>query len=390
LTRTLYDGGGKLVAEYTQNIAPPTTLQTVYMTADVLGSPRINTNQKGEVVARHDYLPFGDEIAGLGQRAQHAEYRFDDIRQKFTGYEKDQETGLDFAQARYYGNGLGRFTSVDPLLDSAKIGNPNSWNRYTYALNNPLRFTDPTGQVPTDFIDGDGNRAHIEDGKDQVFFATTSVIQAFQIGFMSNRELYYQALARYGESRGNLNMTVAEFDHLSGIIYAESSKNATDFREPAAIYSVLRNRANANGDSVLDEANKPDIAGNRRTDEIKDKNASKEKIRAVYKGIAYAAIGGSNGYDYSNGAYFWQGNDFAISSRNANKGFYQTGFKFTSEGHKIWKMDDHIADDKVKTGDKKYDYKYESTAAYGRTIFIRLTDAWMKANGTTRWNGTTK
>jgi RHS repeat-associated protein len=145
-TLFVYDGGGALVAEYTINApASTTTPQTIYLTADVLGSPRINTNQKGEVVARHDYLPFGDEIIGLGQRIQHQEYVDDDVRKKFTGYEKDQETGLDFAQARYYGNGLGRFTSVDPALESMYLLFPQSMNRYIYCGNNPIICTDPDG-----------------------------------------------------------------------------------------------------------------------------------------------------------------------------------------------------------------------------------------------------
>jgi RHS repeat-associated protein len=70
------------------------------------------------------------------------------VRKKFTGYEKDQETGLDFAQARYYGNGLGRFTSVDPALESIEPTFPQSWNRYAYVLNNPLNLIDPTGLCP--------------------------------------------------------------------------------------------------------------------------------------------------------------------------------------------------------------------------------------------------
>jgi RHS repeat-associated protein len=69
----------------------------------------------------------------------------DGVRQQFGGYERDNETGLDFAQARYYSNVQGRFTSPDPLLESAKVTNPQSWNRYTYVLNNPLVFIDPTG-----------------------------------------------------------------------------------------------------------------------------------------------------------------------------------------------------------------------------------------------------
>jgi RHS repeat-associated protein len=146
-TLFVYDGGGALVAEYTQNAPASTTPpQTVYLTADTLGSPRINTNQKGEVVARHDYLPFGDEIIGLGQRIQHSEYVDDNVRKKFTGYEKDEETGLDFAQARYYGEGLGRFTSVDPVLESIKPTLPQTWNRYAYVLNNPLNIIDPDGK----------------------------------------------------------------------------------------------------------------------------------------------------------------------------------------------------------------------------------------------------
>ena len=63
----------------------------------------------------------------------------------FTAKERDSETGLDFFGARYFGSALGRFTSPDPLMASAHSSNPQSWNRYAYALNNPLRFVDPDG-----------------------------------------------------------------------------------------------------------------------------------------------------------------------------------------------------------------------------------------------------
>jgi len=70
----------------------------------------------------------------------------DSNRKKFTGYERDAETGLDFAQARYFSSTEGRFTSADSLLGS--LANPQSLNRYAYVVNNPLNSTDPTGHLP--------------------------------------------------------------------------------------------------------------------------------------------------------------------------------------------------------------------------------------------------
>jgi RHS repeat-associated protein len=69
--------------------------------------------------------------------------------QEFSGKERDSETNLDYFGARYFSGAQGRFTSADPLMASAKARNPQSWNRYAYTLNNPLRYVDPDGmEVP--------------------------------------------------------------------------------------------------------------------------------------------------------------------------------------------------------------------------------------------------
>jgi len=60
----------------------------------------------------------------------------------------DTESGLDFAQARYYNSTHGRYTSVDPLTASATIRNPQTFNRYSYVLNSPYKYTDPSGLIP--------------------------------------------------------------------------------------------------------------------------------------------------------------------------------------------------------------------------------------------------
>jgi RHS repeat-associated protein len=62
-----------------------------------------------------------------------------------TSYERDSETQLDYAKARYFTSIQGRFTSPDPLLASGRPAVPESWNRYTYVLNNPLALVDPDG-----------------------------------------------------------------------------------------------------------------------------------------------------------------------------------------------------------------------------------------------------
>lgn len=66
---------------------------------------------------------------------------------QFTGKERDAETGLDYFGARYYSGSLGRFTGVDPSMLSTVKANPQSWNRYTYTLNNPLKYIDPNGEL---------------------------------------------------------------------------------------------------------------------------------------------------------------------------------------------------------------------------------------------------
>ncbi|MFV0389206.1 MAG: RHS repeat domain-containing protein [Pyrinomonadaceae bacterium] len=112
-----------------------------------MGSPRVITDQTGAIVSRHDYRAFGEEVySGTANRSNTQGYgQADGIRKQYTGYERDYESGLDFAQARYYNSKLGRFTSVDPLTASANLKNPQSFNRYSYVYNNPYKYTDQLG-----------------------------------------------------------------------------------------------------------------------------------------------------------------------------------------------------------------------------------------------------
>jgi RHS repeat-associated protein len=138
-----------------------------WLVTDQLGTPRMVFDKTGSFngVSRHDYMPFGEELyVGTGGRTSTEGYNTDNVRQHFTGYEADVETGLNFAQARYQSPVQGRFTSVDPLGRSANVLNPQSFNRYSYVLNNPTNLTDPFGLMTKgDQADPDTG----DDGKDE-------------------------------------------------------------------------------------------------------------------------------------------------------------------------------------------------------------------------------
>jgi RHS repeat-associated protein len=126
-TTYVYDADGSLAAEYGGPAAPFGS--TLYLTGDHLGSTRAVTDSSGNVKARYDYAPFGEELtAGMdGRGAPHSTNFYptgtqDAVTQKFTGQERDSETGLDFFQARYFSGPQGRFTSPDePFADHQKV-----------------------------------------------------------------------------------------------------------------------------------------------------------------------------------------------------------------------------------------------------------------------------
>jgi RHS repeat-associated protein len=146
-----YDASGELAAEYGQSLtaaAPRCT--TCYVMEDHLGSTRMMADQNGTLVAAHDYLPFGEEIyAGTNSRSSSYYPGNFEPGLLFTGKLRDDwgESGLDYFGARYFSGAQGRFTSVDPENRGGKVPDPQSWNGYAYGRNNPLLYTDPTGET---------------------------------------------------------------------------------------------------------------------------------------------------------------------------------------------------------------------------------------------------
>jgi RHS repeat-associated protein len=109
---------------------------TTYYHGDHLGSARLMTSENGYPTWSSAFLPFGQE---WNPQITVNHY-------KFTGKERDSESGLDNFGARYDSSQYGRFMTPDAMGNAAADpNNPQSWNLYSYVLNNPLKFVDPTG-----------------------------------------------------------------------------------------------------------------------------------------------------------------------------------------------------------------------------------------------------
>ncbi len=115
-----------------------------FIHTDVLGSPVAVTDQNGNIVSREHVTPYGDS---LGKRSADDTTPVGSSEHGigYTGHVKDKDLGLTYMQARYYDPTIGRFMGTDPVGFSAT--NPELFNRYAYANNNPYKYVDPDGEL---------------------------------------------------------------------------------------------------------------------------------------------------------------------------------------------------------------------------------------------------
>lgn len=107
--------------------------QVTYYHTDGLGSVVMESSESGQVTYNSEYRPYGEQVLDAAKAGP-----------GFTGHVSDVATGLTYMQQRYYDATIGRFLSVDPV--TANSGTGADFNRYSYANNNPYKFTDPDGR----------------------------------------------------------------------------------------------------------------------------------------------------------------------------------------------------------------------------------------------------
>lgn len=108
-----------------------------YYGRDMLGSIRIVFDVTGTALGRQDYGPFGRPLFTAPAMPKDG----------FGAQQSDHETDLAYFHARMFEPRIGRFTRVDPIFSG--LFEPQRWNRYSYALNSPVNYSDFDGLLPT-------------------------------------------------------------------------------------------------------------------------------------------------------------------------------------------------------------------------------------------------
>ena len=138
-TYTFYGPGG-ILCEYTTTntgaTAAASTDKTIYRTSEKTGTAVMLFNTSGTVIENNRTLPYGEawlsDVASANDK-------------KFTTYDRDKESGLDYAMNRMYANTGGRFTSVDK--GPMSLPKPSTLNRYAYGGLDPINNQDPSGNM---------------------------------------------------------------------------------------------------------------------------------------------------------------------------------------------------------------------------------------------------
>jgi RHS repeat-associated protein len=171
VTRHLYKvfAHGRRVAHVEREVRSGVSIEeSRYVNADHLGSSSVLTDEVGDVVHVQRFDAFG---AQENSAAQSADAPTRNVRGGYTGHEMDSEVGLVNMRGRIYDPRLGRFMQADPII------RPNwsqALNRYSYVVNNPLRWVDPTG-LDLDDPDSESTYDHTdyadsEEEAEQIFF----------------------------------------------------------------------------------------------------------------------------------------------------------------------------------------------------------------------------
>ena len=312
---------------------------------------KIATLSKGKYLEFHDL----DSIVTIGTVRWHV------YKNEIVGRIVQDSLNID---AQPIGDRTGRWISPDPLSEEYP-----DWTPYRFGLNNPIIYNDPTGLLEGDYFSEEGKYLG-NDGIDdkKVYVAKEGSYKANDKG---GNTIQKSGISELKDGKGN-PVNIDTFNHLASVLYSEGASTSG---EAAGIFSVLENRAVLEGTSIMEQA----------TYEKGVYGASKEGMSKYSSPFASASMkenanagvimGLTSSTDFSNGAYFWDGKDFASGGGNRER--YSPGFLFTNPSHDLWGQGNNKVTGSTSFGN--WDYKYKSTNAAGNTTFSTTTYSWRDA-----------
>jgi RHS repeat-associated protein len=133
------DDSGRIVLIETRTDVTPVEQTVRYQYSNHLGSAALELDEVGAVISYEEYYPYGSTSFQVGRSSTEVSLK----RYRYSGKERDEETGLYYHGARYYIPWLARWSAVDPLQSEMP-----EWSSYNYGFCNPITWTDSTGMAP--------------------------------------------------------------------------------------------------------------------------------------------------------------------------------------------------------------------------------------------------
>jgi RHS repeat-associated protein len=236
ITKTsYYYAGAQRVA---MRITAGVSTTVIYLHGDHLGSTSLTTSAGGQVVARVLYYPYGEERYTVGTLTTDYGY----TGQRKNGYLDTYSMG-----ARDYDPRLGRWLSADTIVPNP--ANPQSFNRFAYVQNNPLKYTDPSGHA--EWIGLGGGEEELGDvGEDVDWAAWEAEWRADHQGDPTEQDRWnYLFTLHLGSNFTSLEDTriLRELLYVAGIRFASSSERRWTMEEMQAIYDGVKAMVDAFG-----------------------------------------------------------------------------------------------------------------------------------------------
>jgi RHS repeat-associated protein len=157
---------------------------------------------------------------------------------KFTGKERDSESGLDNFGARYNASTIGRFMSPDPIhIMKQKFADPQQWNMYAYVRNNPLRLVDNNGKWPTDIHNQIIDKAFpgLSPRQRAVLKSASSAMDGILNGGQSKSNAYQHSMRAPNESPATAKQETQNFikteEHLAQVDQKTTPTNTSDIND---------------------------------------------------------------------------------------------------------------------------------------------------------------